>query len=112
MRHRVPFRRISIHDIDTILTRHDITVVDVRDAGSYLKSHIGRAQHVSHANVATLLGALRKGAPVVIYCYHGHASQEYAQMFSDFGFTEVYSLDGGFDAWRSMPGATVTPPGG
>ncbi|HET9930917.1 MAG TPA: nitrogen fixation protein NifZ, partial [Polyangiaceae bacterium] len=38
---------------------------------------------------------------VVIYCYHGHMSQEYAAQFGAFGFSEVYSVDGGFEALAS-----------
>lgn len=101
MRQRIPFRRIPIEQIDGVLVRNDVTVLDVRDAGSFRESHVEGAQHASHANVSALLVSLRKSAPVVIYCYHGNASQEYAQIFSDFGFAEVYSLDGGYEAWRS-----------
>ena len=46
-----------------------------------------------------MLSATPKDAPVLIYCYHGNASQEFAQIFSDFRFREVYSLDGGYEAW-------------
>lgn len=103
MRQRTPFRRIPIEGIGGILVNHDVTVLDVRDAASFRESHIEGAQHASPDNVSALLGSLRKSAPVVIYCYHGNASQEYARIFSDFGFTEVYSLDGGYQAWRSRP---------
>ena len=41
---------------------------------------------------------LNKDAPVLVYCYHGNSSQEYAQMLADFRFNQVYSVDGGFAA--------------
>jgi rhodanese-related sulfurtransferase len=103
VRHRHPFKRIAVQEADDILERPDIAVLDVRDATSFREKHIDGAQHVSHANVSIWLGGLSKAIPVLIYCYHGQASQEYAQMFSDFGFTEVYSLDGGYQAWCSRP---------
>jgi rhodanese-related sulfurtransferase len=34
----------------------------------------------------------------LIYCYHGNASQNWAQMFADFGFTDVCDLIGGHAA--------------
>jgi len=46
---------------------------------------------------------------VLLYCYHGNASQTYGQMFADFGFAEVYSLDGGFAAWQRAQRKTAPP---
>ena len=37
---------------------------------------------------------------LLIYCYHGHTSQHLAEFFSDFGFKDVYSLEGGYEAWK------------
>ena len=39
--------------------------------------------------------------PLIVYCYHGHSSQGAADYFSEQGFAEVYSIDGGFVAWSS-----------
>jgi thiosulfate sulfurtransferase len=36
----------------------------------------------------------------VVYCYHGHTSLGGAAYLMDQGFTEVYSLIGGFERWR------------
>jgi len=55
----------------------------------------------AHAWLATHPGALLRAPrerPVFIYCYHGHASQTWAEMFIDFGFTEVADLIGGWTA--------------
>ncbi len=45
-----------------------------------------------------------KDRPVLIYCYHGNASQVRAQTFADFRFKKVYSLDGGYESWRKAQG--------
>lgn len=80
-------------------------MLDARDTGSFDKSHIDGARHLSSANLSAVLGATARNRPILIYCYHGNASQEYAQTFSDFGFSAVYSLDGGYEAWRTRPSA-------
>ena len=36
---------------------------------------------------------------IVIYCYHGITSQGVAAHMADQGFEDVYSLDGGYEAW-------------
>lgn len=39
-------------------------------------------------------------SPLVVVCYHGISSQNAAQYLHEQGFDDVYSLDGGFQAWR------------
>ncbi|CCE01173.1 ankyrin repeat domain-containing protein [Bradyrhizobium sp. STM 3809] len=73
---------------------------DVRDQASFNAGHLAGAQHLTQRNVSELIAGTTRRTPILIYCYHGHASQEYARTFSDFGFAEVYSLDGGYEAWR------------
>ena len=109
MRPRTPFRRIDIQEAAALLSRSDLLVLDARDAGSFDKSHIDGAQRVSSAHLSAVLSATAKLQPILIYCYHGNASREYAQTFSDFGFSEVYSLDGGYEAWRTRPPANGSP---
>ncbi|MBV1871825.1 MAG: hypothetical protein KUG83_04700, partial [Gammaproteobacteria bacterium] len=41
----------------------------------------------------------KKDFPIVICCFHGHSSLSAASFFSEKGFTNVYSLDGGYTAW-------------
>ena len=37
---------------------------------------------------------------IVVECYYGHASEHLAEFFSDFGFKDVYSLEGGYSTWK------------
>ncbi|MDR3469067.1 MAG: ankyrin repeat domain-containing protein [Xanthobacteraceae bacterium] len=86
--------------------------LDVRDPSSFENGRMDGARHVSHANLSALIAGTAKATPILIYCYRGHASRDYAQTFSDFGFAEVYSLDGGFEAWSKAPRALdAAPPG-
>jgi len=110
MRQRIPFRRIGVVEATPLLERGDLLLLDVRDAGSFETAHIDNARPISSANLASVINATSKSRPILVYCYHGNASQEVAQTFSDFGFAEVYSLDGGFEAWRTRPLASVAPP--
>ena len=110
MRQRIPFQRIGIEQAEALLQRGDPLVLDVRDRNSFEQERMSGAQHVSHANVSAVLGGTSKTRQILIYCYHGNASREYAQIFSDFGFAEVYSLDGGYEAWRDRPVASGNPP--
>jgi rhodanese-related sulfurtransferase len=106
MRPRVPFQRINSRRAETLIAGGDLVVLDVRDAASFDQSRVDGAQHVTSANMSAVLGAMAKTRAILIYCHHGNASREYAQTFSDFGFAEVYSLDGGYEAWRTRPSAS------
>ena len=81
--------------------------LDVRDAGAYGVSHMEGARNVTFSGLGELIVRTPKTAPLLIYCYHGHASREFAQTLSDFGFKEVYSLDGGYEAWQSWERANL-----
>jgi thiosulfate/3-mercaptopyruvate sulfurtransferase len=109
MRQRTPYRCIGIADAEAILRRDGVLVLDVRDPKSYARAHINGAQHLSVSNLSEVTSQTAKNIPILIYCYHGHASREYAQIFSDFGFSEVFSLDGGHEAWRGRPPAEGAP---
>jgi rhodanese-related sulfurtransferase len=109
MNHAKSFRRIDAATASQLLSRDDVRVFDSRDAASFERVHIAGARRLSGANLdATLLGT-PKTVPVLLVCYHGNASQTYGQMFADFGFAEVYSLDGGFAAWQRLQRKTAPP---
>jgi len=73
------------------------TVFDVRDMASYQKAHVDGAAHLSEDRLLAWMKRLPKETPVVIYCYHGNASKTFAQMFIDFRYTQVFSVDGGYE---------------
>jgi rhodanese-related sulfurtransferase len=104
MRQRTPYKCIDVHAAASLIARGGLLLADVRDAESFAKAHIEGARNVSMTNISVVVNETARSTPVLIYCYHGNASREYAQLFSDFGFSEVYSLDGGYEAW-SRPDA-------
>ncbi|MGB0964544.1 MAG: thiosulfate sulfurtransferase GlpE [Litorivicinus sp.] len=90
------FKHLSVQQMATL----DAQVLDIRDAQSYSAGHIPGAQAVTQENSAQLLTQLDKTKPVVVCCYHGNSSQSAAAYLAEQGFSEVYSLDGGFEQWR------------
>ena len=60
--------------------------------------HLDGAAHLSEERMMAWMRRLPKEAPIVIYCYHGNASKVYAQMFVDFRYTQVHSVNGGYEA--------------
>src|SRR5574343_377681 len=75
-----------------------VALFDVRDGMAYRAGHIEGAAHLSEDRLLGWMKRIPKDAPVVVYCYHGNASKIYAQMFVDFRYTRVFSVDGGYPA--------------
>lgn len=93
------WHNVSVTEAEEMLYDSEILVLDMRDFSAYLRGHHPRALHLHEQNLRALLKHTARSVPVLIYCYHGHRSQDMAQLFSDFGFTSCYSLDGGYEAW-------------
>jgi rhodanese-related sulfurtransferase len=97
------FRRIPPTEAADLILRHrnrvlpELALFDVRDRKSYEQAHIEGAERLHDQGISRALQELPRRIPVIVYCYHGHASQTYAAMFADFRFAEVYSVDGGFE---------------
>lgn len=96
---RAPFRHIDTADAETLISSGDVIILDVREAESFACGHIEGAKNVTITNLFNILDGVAKDRSILIYCYHGYASQEFGQLLSDFRYTNVYSLDGGYEAW-------------
>ncbi len=94
------FQRISIDDAKQLLDDKPCQLVDIRDEQSFSLGHIPGARHLDNSTVQDFLLSADPDQPLLIYCYHGNSSQSAAQYFVEKDFTEVYSVDGGFEAWR------------
>lgn len=94
------FQRIPPDTAKTLLEQ-GATLADIRDAHSFAQGHIAGAQHLDNTGLQAFIETNDLDKPLVVYCYHGNSSQPAAQFLFERGFEEVYSLDGGFEAWQA-----------
>jgi thiosulfate sulfurtransferase len=92
------FSHISVQDVADF--SGTVSIVDIRDPQSYANGHMPNAAPLNNDNFATFVEQTPKDTPVVVVCYHGVSSQQAAQVIAQQGFETVYSMDGGFEAWR------------
>ncbi len=76
-------------------------VIDVRETSEWENSHIPNAIHLSKG---VLEMSIEKTIPdrdacIVLHCGGGYRSALAAENLQRMGYTDVYSLDGGFRAW-------------
>lgn len=95
------FKRISVEEAKTLMAAQDVNVIDVRDPGSFDAGCIAGATHVADHNLQDFVAGTEKDKALLIYCFHGNSSQGAAGYFHEQGFVEVYSMDGGYEAWRT-----------
>ena len=72
------YRCISCEELNTLHTEKAITLVDVRSQESFATAAMPNAIHINYDNFRPFIKATPKTTPIVIYCYHGHASQDLA----------------------------------
>ena len=101
------FKRIPPEQAQA-LREQGAVVVDVRDAQTFESSHIPESQHLNNHSIADFIAKADLDKPLVVICYHGNSSQSAAAYLVGQGFSDVYSVDGGFELWRStFPAETV-----
>jgi len=102
----VNFRRINTLEAKALIEDKDESrqaqVVDIRDDAAYAAGHLPTAVHIHNSNIQEFIDSADFDRPLIVCCYHGHMSQSAAAYFADQGFTDACSLDGGFEAWRSV----------
>ena len=104
------FAHISVTDTQKKLEHENACVVDIRDEQSFTAGHIAGSLHLSNGRLQPFMAETEFDTPVIVCCYHGISSQQAAQFLIQQGFDEVYSMDGGFEAWRqAMPFVTGEP---
>jgi thiosulfate sulfurtransferase len=94
------FIRISANDAKTLIDQGKSQIIDIRDAMSFQAGHMKTAIRIDNEGVPRFMAQADQQAPLIICCYHGNSSQSAANYFSEQGFKEVYSLDGGYEEWK------------
>ncbi|WP_424683035.1 Grx4 family monothiol glutaredoxin [Frateuria sp. YIM B11624] len=100
-------KSMSVQELKTRLADGSVLLVDVRPAA-------GRAQAAPLALARVLedegydaLAALPKDTAIAFICHHGNSSRGVAERFAAHGFTNVFNVEGGMDAWSREIDPTV-----
>jgi len=95
------FQRIAPEQARELLAQ-GAQLVDIRDAQSFANGHIPGAHHLDNQWLHAFIAQADFDQPLIVNCYHGMSSQGAAAFLAQQGFSQVYSLEGGFERWRLM----------
>ena len=90
-------KRIAAKELKALLDAGRIQLFDVRPSAERAVAAIAQARALEEAR-ADLLGSKRDSA-IALHCHHGVRSRAAAEGLLGEGFTNVYNLEGGIDAW-------------
>jgi molybdopterin/thiamine biosynthesis adenylyltransferase/rhodanese-related sulfurtransferase len=99
---RAQIREVTPGEVDA-LPDGAATIVDVREASEWEQGHLPGAVHISKSYVEQQVEAAApdRDAEVILYCAGGVRSLFAAQTLEQLGYTNVASMSGGFQAWKS-----------
>jgi len=92
-------KTINIDDAKDLIKTGNVILADIRDGQSYTQAHIPDAIHLTDENLDEIKKNTTLDETIIIYCYHGINSLGAAQYFSNMGYRNVFSLNGGFSEY-------------
>jgi thiosulfate sulfurtransferase len=96
------YKHLPVTAVKQLLQEANPLILDCRDVKAYQEGHLENALHLHEGLKESLIKRGDKQRSLLIYCYHGHASEHLAEFFTDFGFKDVYSLVGGYTSWKEQ----------
>lgn len=94
------FKHIDVQGAQALIEQKSAKLVDIRDPQSFAVAHAESAYHLTNDTMVSFMDEVEFDDPILVMCYHGISSQGAAQYLVNQGFEEVYSVDGGFEAWH------------
>ncbi len=74
-------------------------VIDVRPAHARAITEFPHPHDVLDEDSLERLSALPKDSRLAFLCHHGNSSRQAAEHFRGLGFTQLFNVEGGIDAW-------------
>ena len=92
-------KSLSVQELKARLADGSVLLVDVRPAaGRALAPSLAQARVLEDEGYDAL-AALPKDTAIAFICHHGNSSRGVAERFAAHGFTDVFNVEGGMDAW-------------
>jgi len=91
-------KALSVRELKARLDAADVTLIDVRPPDERAVASLAAPFRTLDDGI-DVLTSLPKDAPLAFLCHTGSRSASAAEHFRGLGFTKVYNVAGGIDAW-------------
>ena len=99
---------VSVTTASKLLAEGQLVLLDVREESEFAAGHIDHAlllpRGVLEFKLAQVPELADKSKAVLVYCRTGGRSAMAAQTLQQFGYNNVLSMAGGFEAWQQAQG--------
>jgi molybdopterin/thiamine biosynthesis adenylyltransferase/rhodanese-related sulfurtransferase len=105
-------REVSVQDVqDKLNPDNGFTLLDVREGDEWEQGHLNKAIFLPRGFLEVKADKILpdKSQAIVVYCAGGTRSALAAKTLQDLGYTDVYSMAGGFNAWKNNGFPFITP---
>ncbi len=94
---------IDVHDLAGLRDEAAVhTLLDVREPNEVAVCAIAGSLFVPMQQVPGHISTLPKEHPLIVLCHHGTRSDMVAGFLRENGFSNVFNLSGGIDAWAQV----------
>jgi rhodanese-related sulfurtransferase len=99
-------REVSVEDARSRLSSGKAKVIDVREDNEWAAAHVAGAEHMGRGVIERDIVEKipDKGTELILYCGGGFRSALSAANLEKMGYTNVYSMAGGWRAWEAAGG--------
>lgn len=92
---------LIVADVKKLMaSRKDLLLIDVRSPQEFGQGAVAGSKNIPFIDIMEGRHSLPKDKPVLLICSIGGRSFAAVQLLQEKGYTEVYNLDGGLQAWR------------
>jgi adenylyltransferase/sulfurtransferase len=77
-------------------------LIDVREPFEYEIARIDGSKLIPLGEITERLDELKRERSIVVHCHSGMRSAQAVRLLQQHGFTKVYNLEGGIDAWSDQ----------
>jgi rhodanese-related sulfurtransferase len=94
-------KRIANAELEELLKKPEVQLIDVRTPQEYSQSHLTNAQLIDflRPDFKEKISQLDKEKPIVVYCAVGGRSLQATEVLKSAGFKEIYDLKRGIRGW-------------
>lgn len=79
-----------------------VMLLDVREHAELALAAVPGATHIPMREIPARLAELDAAKPIVVMCHSGGRSRRVAEYLLANGFSSVFNLEGGIDAWSTQ----------
>ena len=102
-------REVTVNETrERMATDNSIRLIDVREDHEWSDAHASGAEHLGKGIIERDIevSVPDKSTEVILYCGGGYRSALVADVLQNMGYTNVFSMAGGWKAWKESGGET------